>query len=280
MNFKSTHFRSALPASLIIVTVVLAMLSYSHPALAQATPTGAPAADAPLQDPGTLRVVSKLIFRNWDFITVIILSLSVVALTFIIRGFLLARMEAVMPVDSAERIRSMIVNRQHQELLEFTETDPSFLSKTLNPALKRAPQYSSMKEAMENAIGEQTADAFRKIEILNIIGNLGPLLGLVGTVMGMMKSFDAMQTRGTADPTLLAGGIATALAHTFLGLFLAIPTLACFGILRTMVDRLTTHAALASEELLTMMKPSETKSPVPAPSNVPPPVRPVPLPRS
>jgi biopolymer transport protein ExbB/TolQ len=66
---------------------------------------------------------------------------------------------------------------------------------------------------------------------------------------------------GSADPKLLAGGIATALAHTFLGLFLAIPTLAAFGILRTMIDRLTTRAAIVSEELLSQMKPSEGPTP-------------------
>ncbi len=278
MNFKST-FRLLL----VLAAVLLAASMGAQSLLAQATPAATPAANAATEnapEPGTVSVLSKLILGHVDFITVIILTLSVVALTFIIRGFLQARMENVMPVDSVERIRSMIVNRQHQELLEYTETDPSFISKTLNPALKRAPQYSAMKEAMENAIGEQTADAFRKIEVLNIIGNLGPLLGLMGTVVGMIKAFDAMQVAGTADATKLAGGIATALAHTFLGLFLAIPTLAAFGILRTMVDRLTTRAALASEELLSMMKPNETKSPVPTPGNVTPPPRPAPLPRS
>lgn len=272
MNFKSTLRLVGVTAA-VVVTASLGTQSL----FAQAAPPVDSAAAAP--EASTLSVLSKLVIGHWDFVTLVIGALSVVALTFIIRGFMQARIETVMPIDSVERIRSMIANRQHQELLEFTETDPSFISKTLNPALKRAPQYSSMKEAMENAIGEQTADAFRRIEILNIIGNLGPLLGLMGTVVGMIKAFDAMQVSGTADASKLAGGIATALAHTFAGLFLAIPTLACFGILRTMVDRLTTRAALASEELLTMMKPSETKSPVPQPSNVTPPPRPAPLPR-
>jgi biopolymer transport protein ExbB len=269
MNFKST-FRLTLVMSAVLLAASLGAQSL----LAQA----APAASDAVAEPSKMSVVSNLVINEADTITFIIGALSVTALTFIIRGFLQSRMENYIPVESVERIRSMIVNRQHQELLEFTDNDPSFISKTLNPALKRAPNYSSMREAMENAIGEQTAESFRRIEILNIIGNLGPLLGLAGTVVGMMVAFEAMRRSGTADASKLAGGIATALAHTFAGLFLAIPTLACFGILRTMVDRLTTRAALASEELLTMMKPSENKSPVPAPGNVTPP-RPAPLPR-
>src|SRR6185437_10200912 len=108
---------------------------------------------------------------------------------------------------------------------------------------------------------EQTAESFRKIEFLNIIGNLGPLLGLLGTVMGMVQAFDSMnRAKGAASPGELAGGISTALTHTFLGLFLAVPCLAAFGILRTMVDRLTVNGALIAEELLLMIKPAEART--------------------
>ena len=121
-----------------------------------------------------------------------------------------------------------------------------------------------MKEAMETALGEQTAERFRSIEYLNIIGNLGPLLGLTGTVLGMIEAFNSMQNSGgNASPGDLAGGISRALAHTFLGLFLAVPCLACFGILRTIVDKLTVRGALIAEELLLMVKPQEAK-PAPA----------------
>ena len=95
--------------------------------------------------------------------------------------------------------------------------------KALNPALKRAPSFSGMKEAMETAVGEQTAEQFRKIEYLNIIGNLGPLLGLLGTVLGMIYAFSKVsETGGQANVADLSLGISKALAHTFLGLMLAV----------------------------------------------------------
>src|SRR5205823_3052109 len=153
----------------------------------------------------------------------------------------------------------MISQRKFKELIEFTENDPSFISRALNPALKRAPSFSNMKEAMETAVGEQTAEQFRSIEYLNIIGNLGPLLGLLGTVLGMIQAFSVMQARGQANASELAGGISTALTHTFLGLFLAVPCLAAFGVLRTMVDRLTVRGALVAEDLLLMIKSQESK---------------------
>jgi biopolymer transport protein ExbB len=189
-----------------------------------------------------------------------ILILSIFGLTLIIQGFIRNRMSVFMPESSTNTIREMIGAKKFKDLVEFTETDPSFVSKALNPALKRAPSFSSMKEAMETAIGEQTAEQFRRIEYLNIIGNLGPLLGLLGTVLGMIEAFAAMQAaEGNASPAELAGGISRALAHTFLGLFLAVPCLACFGVLRTIVDRLTVRGALVAEELLLMVKPAEAK---------------------
>src|SRR5687767_7618861 len=220
----------------------------------------------PVKGQGLIRIV----LGHIDPIFIIIALLSVVGLTLIIQGFIKNRRGVYMPDTTVDQIREMIQQKRFKELIEFTENDPSFISRALNPALKRAPSFSSMKEAMETAIGEQTAERFRSIEYLNIIGNLGPLLGLTGTVLGMIEAFSAMQAaQGAASPADLAGGISRALAHTFLGLFLAVPCLACFGVLRTLVDRLTVRGALVAEELLLMMKPAEAK-PIGAPAMRPP----------
>ncbi len=233
------------------------------------TTTGAPAH----QGAGLI----QLILSHPDAVFFTIAILSVAGLTLIIQGFIKNRATVFMPETTTNQIREMIAARRFRELIDFTENDPSFISKALNPALKRAPSFSSMKEAMETAIGEQTAEQFRRIEYLNIIGNLGPLLGLLGTVLGMIEAFQAVATTGgQADVGALSQGISTALCHTFLGLFLAVPCLAAFGVLRTMVDRLTIRGALVAEELLLMIKPQETaRAPVAAaagarPAGVPP----------
>ena len=221
----------------------------------------------------TKQSLVQLIFGHLDFVFFTIAALSITGLTLIIQGFIKNRASVFMPVTSTNTIRELIGQRRFRELIDFTETDPSFVSKALNPALKRAPHFAAMKEAMETSIGEQTAERFRSIEYLNIIGNLGPLLGLLGTVLGMIDAFSTMQAKGGATtPADLAGGVSIALTHTFLGLFLAIPCLAAFGILRTIVDRLTVRGALEAEELLLMIKPAEGAKPaVPAATVAPPP---------
>ena len=239
---------------LAVIATAAVVLIASHPALAAA------AGDAPAAGHRVPQNLFQIILGHIDGIFITIVLLSIWGLTLIIQGFIKNRASVYMPEETTNQIRDMIGQRKFKELIEFTETDDSFISKALNPALKRAPSFSSMKEAMETAIGEETAQKFRSIEYLNIIGNLGPLLGLMGTVLGMINAFAAMQAaEGGADPQTLAGGISQALTHTFMGLFLAIPCLMAFGFLRTIVDRLTVRAALTAEELLLMIKPAEAK---------------------
>jgi biopolymer transport protein ExbB len=265
-RYSSSRFRIILFA-LMLGAIVFVTRGYAQ----DAAPAGDAAAANAEPSFGVGDLVG-LILHNLDPIFFIILALSVTGLTLIIQGFIKNRASVFLPEESTNHIRELIGQKKFKELIEFTETDPSFASKALNPALKRAPSFSSMKEAMETSIGEQTAEQFRKIEYLNIIGNLGPLLGLLGTVLGMMAAFDAMnKAGGNANPAQLAGGISKALAHTFLGLFLAVPCLAAFGVLRTIVDRLTVRGALVAEELLLMVKPQDSKPAAPgAPAGMPP----------
>jgi biopolymer transport protein ExbB len=244
---------SKLRLALLVVLIGAALLVMTDPLFAQVA-TGQP---APQARPSVFSLVMQ---QDTDPVFWTIMLLSIAGLTLIIQGVIQNRASIFMPPQTTERIREMIAQRRFKDLIDFTETDPSFVSRALNPALKRAPSFSSMKEAMETAIGEQTAEQFRKIEYLNIIGNLGPLLGLLGTVLGMIDAFSAMQASGgVTTPTTLAGGIAKALCHTMLGLMLAVPCLAAFGVLRTVVDRLTVRGALMAEELLLMIKPAEAK---------------------
>ncbi|HEY2585261.1 MAG TPA: MotA/TolQ/ExbB proton channel family protein [Tepidisphaeraceae bacterium] len=249
-RFASSKFR------IVLVALIVGVGMLASTSLAQAT--GADAGTQQVTKPGN--VFTLIMGHLFDPVLWTIAALSIWAVTLIIQGFIKNRAVVMLPEASNNHIRELIAQKKFKELIEFTETDPSFVSKALNPALKRAPSFSSMKEAMETAIGEQTAEQFRKIEYLNIIGNLGPLLGLLGTVLGMIEAFEAMHAAGgSAKPSELAFGISTALTHTFLGLFLAVPCLFAFGILRTIVDRLTIRGSLIAEEMLLMVKPAEAK---------------------
>jgi biopolymer transport protein ExbB len=242
--------------ALLVILIGAALFIMTGTGFAQTPPQGA-------NEVSQSTSVFSLIMANRDPVFFTIVGLSIWGMTLIIQGFLVNRPSVIMPPRTIETIREMIAQRRFKELIDFTETDPSFVSRALNPALKRAPSFNSMKEAMETAVGEQTADQFRKIEYLNIIGNLGPLLGLLGTVIGMIDAFLALNASGgNASPATLAFGISKALVHTMMGLLLAVPCLAAFGILRTLVDKYTVRASLIAEELLLMIKPAEARPPM------------------
>jgi biopolymer transport protein ExbB len=265
-------------SKMIAVLAALAVMM-----IVSATPAFAQAAPAPSTGNKALVMLMLII----DILVIaVLLACSIAAIALVIDGLLHIRETRVAPMETTEHLRSLINARQFKELMDFTTTDQSFVSQSLNAGLRRAHLgYPAMREALESSTGEQTANMFRRIEFLNIIGNIGPLIGLLGTVVGMIKAFYALNAAGgSAKPGDLADGIATALWHTFGGLFIAIPALIVFGYLRTRADKIATAATLISEELLESLRPAEKGSSdaasaaKPAPRRVAPPPAPAPAP--
>jgi len=199
-----------------------------------------------------------MFFHAFDWFVLMLLGLaSISGIALAIDAMMHIREKKICPAETTEHLRSLISSRQFKELMDFTATDNTFVSQSIFAGVRRAHlKYPAMREALESAIGEQTANLFRRIEMLNVIGNIGPLLGLLGTVLGMIIAFYQLNAKGgNANPADLAGGISTALWHTFFGLFVAIPCLVVYGYYRTRVDKITTKAAVISEELLEMLRP-------------------------
>ncbi len=210
-----------------------------------------------------------LLGLDWTVAGVLV-CFSLISIALIIDAAIHLRESKISPVDTAEHIRSLINARQLRELTDFTATDPSFIGKTLDAGLRRASLgYPAMREALENAAAENSANLFRRIEMLNIIGNIGPLVGLLGTVLGMIMAFNALHhTGGHAKVTDLSAGISAALWHTFGGLAVAIPSLVAFGFFRTRLDKMVTRASILAEELLESLRLPEGKSAVVATASV------------
>ena len=250
------RWRAARLAALLVAILLFAGGSLAQDATDAAVPTPADAGQDGEKIVGSAWLLPFESLREFEPVTIVILLCSVVAVTLIVQAFLRVRRATILPQDSTDRIEQMIEAKQFRELIEFTETDDSFVSRSLNPALKRAPNFEAMREALETGVGEETAEEFRRLDYINILANVGPLLGLLGTVIGIMDAFLQMRKAGgSADVGALAGGISTALGTTMLGLLLAIPCLIAYGVLRNKADRLTQEGATLSEEFLLMIRP-------------------------
>jgi len=189
--------------------------------------------------------------------------LSLVSLTLIIQHFWTIRRDTMIPVDEVESIRGMIERRQFKEILDYLKGRTSMFADVLTMSLRHGRHgFDAMHEAAEERSGAWSARLFRRVEYLNIIGNLGPLLGLLGTVLGMIEAFTEMKAaHGAYKPENLAGGIGLALVNTFLGLVVAIVSLAFFGICRNRVDALTVSAHAAVLDVLEYFRPAPQQNP-------------------
>jgi len=201
-----------------------------------------------------------LFVQSFDFFTILLLAGSVAAGAYIFRAVVEVRPGAILPLDRTRAIQDMVKQGRFAELRGYVEKDGSFLSRVLAAAFAQGSSRDSMREGAEMAASEQVAGWFRRIEPLNIIGNLGPLVGLAGTVWGMILAFASLSAAGgRASPTELSLGISKALMHTLLGLVLAIPALAFVALFRARIERATGRAIGACSTVIDRVAASESR---------------------
>lgn len=108
---------------------------------------------------------------------------------------------------------------------------------------------------MEEEAAEQAGRLFRKIEYLSVLGNIAPMVGLLGTVIGMILAFrEVANTQGAARAGQLASGIYQALVTTVGGLLVAIPSLGAYAVFRNRVDGLMAETVASTRHILTPVK--------------------------
>lgn len=233
------------------------------------------AADAPAESG---RSFLRVLMDGAEWPGVIILALSLAAVTIIIEHFWTIRRVTMAPNHEIESTRQHIEGRRFKEAIEAIKDSRTMFADVMSTALRHGRHgFDAMHEAADERAAAWSSRLFRKVESLNIIGNLAPLMGLLGTVLGMIEAFGAMQAaHGAYKPENLAGGISLALVNTFLGLAVAIVALGFFGICRSRVDSLTVTAHSAAMDLLEYFRPVTvaTSSGPPAPQRPSPPTPP------
>ena len=160
-------------------------------------------------------------------IVLVLLLLSLVAAYLIIEQIITLRKGEVMPEGLADETRQLLAQGRLPEADAACRKRPSPLAFVLISGLSELDYgWQAMEKAMEDAVAEQAAKLYRKIEYLSVIGNLAPMCGLLGTVTGMISAFQQVAvTQGTAGAAQLAEGIYSALVTTVAGLVVAIPSI-------------------------------------------------------
>ena len=188
----------------------------------------------------------------------LLLAMSVFGIGLIVSMAVANRRQTILPDDLVDRIGKPLDAGEYEKAIAAADADGSYFGRVMSGGLKQAPHgYEAMLRGLEQVAAEETTIRFRRIELLNVLGQVSPMIGLFGTVYGMILAFSAIvASGGAADPVMLAGGIGTALTTTFWGLVVAIPALAGYALIRNRIDELTIEATLQAEELVAPFRPA------------------------
>lgn len=205
-----------------------------------------------------------------------LLALSVFSVGLMGYMWVINRRVHILPDGLAERSRQLIQTQQYRELLGLLSADVSYFGQVLSSALHESSHgFGAMIRALEQAADEYTTRRLRQIEILNVIGNVAPMIGLFGTVYGMILAFQSIVAAGgRPSPVELAAGIGTALVTTFWGLIIAIPSVAVYALIRNNVDAITSEAMLEAQDLVNRFRPTQAAATAAASAPAPAPARP------
>ncbi|MEX2186750.1 MAG: MotA/TolQ/ExbB proton channel family protein [Pirellulales bacterium] len=189
-------------------------------------------------------------------IMVVLILASIAAVALAIEQWLTIRRDALIPPKLSDEVRALLAAGQLATAQNQCRQQDSFLSFVLSRGLGEADGgWDAVEKAMEEAATEQSARLMRRVEYLSVIASIAPMLGLLGTVAGMIMAFKQVaESQGAARPAELAEGIYTALVTTVVALMIAIPSLAAFAMLRNRVDELVAEAIYAAEHATLPLK--------------------------
>jgi biopolymer transport protein ExbB len=189
-------------------------------------------------------------------IILLLAATSTLALALVVEHLLTIRRAVLMPAGLAERVNQALVKNDLAGAEKVCREVASPLGDVLRGGLSEAiGGWPAVEKAIEEALAEQSARLLRKIDYLSVIGNIAPMIGLLGTVFGMIFAFqEVANTQGAARAAELASGIYQALVTTVGGLIVAIPSLAAFAVFRNRIDQLIAETAQQAQAAIAPLK--------------------------
>ena len=263
---RASYWAAVMAFCLLIVVPFGLLLAVSQPARAQEEPAAAAdQTDKAEAVPPQPRLFTHLIrSAGWVFGPVLLgVSIALVALIVLLAMDL--RPTVAIPPAFMQEFTDLVNKRKFREAFDLARQDNSFLAGVLTAGMGRL-QYGieDARETAYHTVESIKASKDQLITYLATIGTLGPMIGLVGTVYGMILAFMELGQQGkTPNPAKLADAISHALVITLLGIGLAVPAIFCHAFFRNRLVRMGMDTANVADDLLTQMY-HNSKRPVPA----------------
>lgn len=194
------------------------------------------------------------------FIYFLLILTSIVGLTFIVERGLALQWKKVVPPEVEVAVDACQTRDDTDRLRRVCEKHPSPLSRLLMLAVDRLhwPKDENV-DALQTRARHEIVKLERGLVVLEIIVGIAPLLGLVGTILGMMATFENVGQMGLNDAARLASGIALILKATLIGLLIAIPALIFWSYYTKKVETIAVEMETLCDELLRRLYRHESK---------------------
>jgi biopolymer transport protein ExbB len=184
-----------------------------------------------------------------------LLACSIIALAIIIERLFTLRRDKIIPVELIEEVERLTRMGRLSDIEQLLKMSSSPICPIIMAAIKNSEMGREIiKDYMEEAGAQEAFTIERPIDILGIIAVISPLLGFLGTVMGMLSSFQTVSSSGEHSSQLLASGISQALITTVMGLTIAIPAYICYRLLIARSDYLLLEMEMISARFLEYLK--------------------------
>ncbi|WP_372794076.1 MotA/TolQ/ExbB proton channel family protein [Pontiella sp.] len=205
--------------------LILILSAAAFPLMAQDAETATEAAGALTKENATL--LELIITGGWAMIPLGVLSFMMVV--FVVKNFISLRSKTLLHTEMMPELLEMMLQRKVPDALVYCRTHPSMFTNSFGAGLERVidgvTDFDKIGQSVKAASVEQVSNLMKPIDYLSIIGATSPMVGLLGTVSGMIKAFQTMGSQGMGKPELLAANIGEALITTATGLIIAIPAM-------------------------------------------------------
>lgn len=227
-DLRRPGLRHFVPLLIALITLLAAQCVFAQGPTEEATPA----------EP-------KMWFIQWviqvsGIIGFFIFCLSVYFVAIVVKSYIDLRLSVAAPPDVLNLAEKLIEERNAKELVKVLQEDNSYYSKILLAGISELRYgLDDGRDKLERKAESLTGEMERSISNLAVLGTLGPMIGLLGTLQGMISSFSAIAMMGVSlDTVAVADGISQALVLTFEGVLLSVPAIYFFSLFRNRISRI------------------------------------------
>lgn len=194
------------------------------------------------------------VFEKGGFLMYPIFICSLIAITIFFERMFYLKSIKTKSKRFVLRVKNLVKKGSIELAVSACRKSPTPISQIMLAGLMKFGRgRDEMKEAIEDSANQEIPVLEKNLSTLSTIGNITPLLGLLGTVFGMVKAFNVIAVMGVGKPEALAGGISEALLTTAFGLSIAIPTIVVYNYLSHRVDKLIRDMEINCVDLIDLL---------------------------